>query len=330
MGPASDRKCTVAIPVFNQRQFVARAIESALTQDVRGLSVIVVDNCSTDGTWELVQQYATSGVDLVRNPANLGLFGNFNRCIELAKSEYLRILCSDDALPERCLGAEISLLERLPNAAMLSTTGYYVDPTGQTLGQIANDFPPGVYDGRAMASRWLEYYAHYRRNPLNYPSGVLFRMACVHAAGRFDETFTTTGDIEFYLRVLQHGDLVISDALGCLITRHSRQTHVGPNLDGTAIREQLRLVERYAPQLGVRALPRLRDQFGGMCLGLAAHRYWSGSTRESARLHVALGHSIASGWLGAVAGLLRIAICRGAKVVLGHRAPFVPSPEEPL
>ena len=40
--------CTVAIPVFNRRHFVARAIDSALAQDVADLEILVIDNCSTD------------------------------------------------------------------------------------------------------------------------------------------------------------------------------------------------------------------------------------------------------------------------------------------
>ena len=115
--------CTVAIPVFNQRAFIERAVRSALAQGVDGLEVVVVDNRSEDGTWEALQPFVRQGVRLHRNASNLGLFGNFNRCLELAGSPYLRLLAGDDVLASGSLRAELELMERNPRLAMLSTRG---------------------------------------------------------------------------------------------------------------------------------------------------------------------------------------------------------------
>ena len=322
--------CTVAIPVFNQRWCINDAVHSAIQQDPASVETLVVDNCSTDGTWEELQKYRASGVRLLRNERNLGLFGNFNRCLEAAASPYLRILCADDVLPTDCLREEIAILERHPGAAMLSTCGRYVDPEGRDMGPFANDFPAGIYDGKSVARIWFAYYAHYRRNPLNYPSGVMIRRSA--AAGlKFDERYVTTGDVDFYLRLLEHGDLAVVDSLGCYVTRHASQAHAAPNLDGTAIREHLRLLERLGGAVGTDAERRsLRRQLGGMSLGLAAHRSLSAATRDSARVHVALAVEIAPGWLRALFGLAKIALCRLARFLFGNRAPYVPRPARSL
>jgi hypothetical protein len=177
----------------------------------------------------------------------------------------------------------------------------------------------------------LQYYAHYRRNPLNYPSGVLIRADRLRNRVRFDERFLTAGDIEFYFRALQHGDLVVVDTLGSYVTRHASQTHVGPNLDGSAIKEQLLLLDAFGSQVGNAVLcERLRPQFGGMCLGLGIYRFWSSSTRDSARIHLRLARTLASGWLNATAGLAKIVACRIFGSLLGRRAPYVPAPARPL
>lgn len=314
------RACTVAIPVFNQRAFIERSVTSALDQGAA--EVVVVDNHSTDGTWDVVQKFAATGVRLHRNERNLGLFGNFNRCLELASGTYLRLLAGDDALPRNCLAAEIALMERNPDVAMLSTRGLFVDEQGTPMGTFADDFPPGLYAGREFAHAWLEYYVHYRRNALNYPSGVLLRRASLTGV-RFDERLKTGGDIDFYLQLLERGNLAIDRALGAYVTRHRSQAHVGPNMDGTAMREMLALLDRVAG-------PRLRDQFAGMCVAVAMQRALRSATRDSARVHLDLAHSVSSGRAAEVAGFLKLVACRVAGSVLGARAPYVPKPVKAL
>ena len=271
------------------------------------------------------------GVKLHRNPVNIGLFGNFNRCLELSSTPYLRILSADDRLPPRCLGLEVARMDAHPESVMLSTKGRFVDPAGAGMGEFAAEFPPGVYEGMSVPGQWLNYYGHHRRNPLNYPSGVLLRAGAFRGKVKFNERLATGGDIDFYFRVLAHGDLIVSNDLGAYVTRHDAQTHIGPNLDGTAVREQLSLIEEFGGAPGdAAARERLRRQFGSMCLGLALHRSLSGDTRESARIHFRLARMLATGWVAAVAGLVKIAACRLSGGLLGHRAPFVPAPARPL
>ena len=277
--------CTVAIPVFNQRAFIERAVRSALAQEVESLEVVVVDNRSDDGTWEALQPFAQQGVRLHRNATNLGLFGNFNRCLELAGSPYLRLLSGDDALAPGCLRDEFAIMERNPGLAMLSTRGRFVSPEGAPMGTFADDFPAGIYAGNSFPRTWFDYYARTRRNPLNYPSGVLLRRAAIGEL-RFEERWRTAGDIDFYFKALRHGDLGVAAFPGCEVTRHAAQAHVGPNLDGTAIREQLALLERYVEPS---EHARLRGHLAGACLALAIARRGA-----SAAIHWRLAREIAS------------------------------------
>jgi glycosyltransferase involved in cell wall biosynthesis len=315
--------CTVAIPVFNQSEFIERSICSALDQNFPGLEIIVVDNASTDGTWDVVQKFCQRGVTLHRNSRNLGLFGNFNRCLELARSPYLRLLSADDALAPGCLSRELPIMERRPDVAMVSSRGQFVDEQGRSLGRFADDFPPGVYDGQRFAQDWLSYYVHYRRNPLNYPSGVLLRRALIGGDLRFNESLKTAGDVDFFLRLLKRGNLAVHDSLGCYVTRHSNQAHRAPNLDGTAMREHLALLETFA------ANGRLRDQFAGMCMAVAIQR-WLQGFKPSARVHLDLARSVASGRLAALAGLARLVACRVAGKALGRSAPYMPKAMQAL
>lgn len=319
---SADPICTVAIPVYNQRAFISRSVKSALDQDGIKVRVIVVDNCSDDGTWEYLQALKCVNLAVYRNGANLGLFGNFNRCLELAQTPYIRFLSGDDVLAPRCLRGEIRAMQENADVAMLTTRGRFVTPDGKDLGFFANDFPAGVYSGSAFATLWFWYYARCRRNPLNYPSGMLFRQAAIQDI-RFEEAWRTTGDIDFCFKVLQNGNLAILDSLGCEVTLHPHQAHVVPNLDGTAIEEHLLLMERYIAR---REREALRKYIAASCVALSLRRLMQKKNWASARLHWHLARRLATlpealTHLGALIGY------RGMQWMLGQRAPFVPRPD---
>lgn len=89
---------SICIPVYNMVDTISLSIESVLQQTCDNWELIIVDDCSTDGTWELLQQeYASHPkISLHRNQNNLKLWGNFNICIDLAKGEWWGLLAADD------------------------------------------------------------------------------------------------------------------------------------------------------------------------------------------------------------------------------------------
>ncbi len=94
-----NARIITTIPVFNGEAYIEQTLESVAQQTLRPDRVVVLDNCSTDRTEELVRSFKGFGCEFIRNPTNLGLFANFNRCLEFAdQTEYLQILHADDAL----------------------------------------------------------------------------------------------------------------------------------------------------------------------------------------------------------------------------------------
>ncbi len=72
------------IPVFNGEKFIRQTLESVAKQTVRPDRLIVLDNCSTDNTEQIVKAFQDIKCEWIRNPKNLGLFGNCNRALEFA------------------------------------------------------------------------------------------------------------------------------------------------------------------------------------------------------------------------------------------------------
>jgi glycosyltransferase involved in cell wall biosynthesis len=100
---------SVLIPVFNRKEYIIDCIQSALNQTFENFEVVVVDNASDDGTWEVCQQFAAldQRVRIFRNETNIGPVRNWMRCAQEARGTYSKILFSDDCLEPDCLSEMI-------------------------------------------------------------------------------------------------------------------------------------------------------------------------------------------------------------------------------
>lgn len=86
---------TICMPVFERKDYFLEALESAINQTIK-CKIIVVDNCSSHDYFKNLCE--EKGITYYRNETNIGLFPNFNRCFELADTEFVMTLQDDDIL----------------------------------------------------------------------------------------------------------------------------------------------------------------------------------------------------------------------------------------
>jgi glycosyltransferase involved in cell wall biosynthesis len=87
------------IPVYNGAKFIRQTLESVARQTLRPDRVIVLDNCSTDQTEQVVKNFEPIACEWIQNPTNIGLFGNCNRALGFAdQTRFLHVLCADDCI----------------------------------------------------------------------------------------------------------------------------------------------------------------------------------------------------------------------------------------
>jgi glycosyltransferase involved in cell wall biosynthesis len=98
---------TVAIPTRNRASFVANSVTSALAQTYRNIEVLVSDNASTDDTLATLHSIRDDRLRVLKNVTDVGLAGNFNKCIREAKGDYIVLLSDDNTLDpsflEKCV-----------------------------------------------------------------------------------------------------------------------------------------------------------------------------------------------------------------------------------
>lgn len=107
MGNMEQPLVTFALFAYNQKMFIREAIEGALAQSYSPLEIILSDDCSTDGTFDLIRDIVATysgphSIRLNRNPANLGIAGHLNFLMSLVKSDFVVVAAGDDiSLPDR-------------------------------------------------------------------------------------------------------------------------------------------------------------------------------------------------------------------------------------
>ena len=89
---------TIIVPIYNVEQYLPKCIDSIINQTYQNLEIILVDDCSTDGTYKILEDYAKKDnrIKLIRNEKNLQNAETRNVGIRVATGKYLYFIDSDD------------------------------------------------------------------------------------------------------------------------------------------------------------------------------------------------------------------------------------------
>ena len=181
------------IPVYNGEPFLTQTLESVARQQRRPDRVVVLDNCSTDRTEEIVKNFAGIPCEFIRNPRNIGLFGNLNRSLDFStETEFLQILHADDVINPDFYEVMIPMLRDCPGRGMAWSLDERIDEDNRHLSYS------GKADGKVevlVKDVFLQ-----RKAELSNQSfcAVLFKTGGLPAPCRFREDFPILGDTIFW------------------------------------------------------------------------------------------------------------------------------------
>jgi len=185
---------SVVLAVHNGRPYLTEAIDSVLAQTFAEFELIVVDDASTDDTWELLEGYAAreQRIVLLRNEVNIGQTRSLNRGLDAAGGRYVARMDADDvALPER-LAAQVAFLDHHAEVGVLGTAGRFIDEVGRNWGL----FRPPETD---LQIRWYMML----ENAFAHPT-VMLRSDVLNRAGlRYDPSFRVSQDYDLWSRLLR-------------------------------------------------------------------------------------------------------------------------------
>ncbi|HEX8135978.1 MAG TPA: glycosyltransferase [Pyrinomonadaceae bacterium] len=201
---------SVCIPTFNGARWILDSINSALSQTFPPSEILVVDDGSTDDTVEIVRAVRDERIRLVLNERNLGLARNWNRCVELARGQFVKFLFQDDILYPQCIERMVQLFLSAENLGLVfAARDIIIDVEDEITREWLENCATlhtrfraleCVNRGRDLFAQYLE--KEFLGNWVGEPSSVMIRRECFDRVGLFNTAMYQTCDVEMWLRIM--------------------------------------------------------------------------------------------------------------------------------
>lgn len=185
---------SVVIPAFNAGTYINEAIESILKQSYKNLELIIVDDCSTDDTWSIIQKIKKkhNRIRAFRNKSNRKLSHTLNKGIRESRGAYIARMDADDiALPER-IAMQVAYMEKHVSVGILGGSMELFTNEKKSLGY--RTYPHT--DGEVRS-------AIFRFSPFSHPL-ILIRSSVLNKSGLYNPRFNPAEDYELYFRIGNH------------------------------------------------------------------------------------------------------------------------------
>ncbi|GCL44793.1 glycosyltransferase family 2 protein [Microcystis aeruginosa] len=206
-------KFSIVITTCNRLSLLKRAIASALNQSIP-CEVIVVDDCSSDGTAEYIQSL---GEDIIfyRNLKNMRQSFSVNVGVKAAQGDWIKLLDDDDYLAPNCIEEIMKNIAQYPEAVICSCQATQVDIKGVEICQTPKI---GLEQAFYIAQADIHYGMLLEEVPFGTTSQVAFLRDAFLNSGGWDSSLDDCyNDIDCWLRIAQFGDAVFVNS--CLVYR---------------------------------------------------------------------------------------------------------------
>lgn len=202
---------SVCVPTYNGAEFLRECLASLQAQTLGDFEVILVDDESSDATLAIAAEFEQNDArfKIHRNAKRLGLVGNWNRCLDLARGEWIKFLFQDDLLDARCLEQLVSACQK--NDCPFSFCRRNVLFDANVPAELQNYFARhqrlldeiyGGYNSFLDANAFTRAVAaNMDWNPVGEPTVALFRRSVVEELGRIEPMMIQRCDSEYWLRL---------------------------------------------------------------------------------------------------------------------------------
>jgi len=190
-------KVSVILPAYNCLKYIDNCIQSIQNQTLSDFEFIIIDDCSTDGTFEIIKQASLRDKRIrpYRNKGNSGICFSLNRAIALATSDLVARMDADDISHPDRLKKQFDFLETHPDVILVGTNIELIDENNEIIGQ--REYPQN-HDEIVKA---LNDYS-----PFCHPS-VMFRKEAIVKAGGYREQYRDAEDYDLWLRLKNQGKM---------------------------------------------------------------------------------------------------------------------------
>lgn len=185
-------KVSVIICTYNRASLLARAIDSVLSQDLKDLELIIIDDNSNDETEKLTASYQEKDkrVKYYKNDFNLGVVKSRNQGVGIAQAEYIAMLDSDDWwLKDNKLSLQVDFLEKNLAVGLVGTTAIWYDKNDNFIKEQMFELENDKIKAKILY-----------KNQFNQ-SSILFRKTAYTIVGGYDESLIVAEGLDFFLKI---------------------------------------------------------------------------------------------------------------------------------
>lgn len=230
---------SICIPTYNGAQFIAKTMDSALSQTYSNIEIVVSDDASIDMTLSIIALYK----EKTKIPINIyhhvpnGIGANWNNTIKQANGEYIKFLFQDDVLLPNCIEDMMNVIESNRSIDLVACKRtFIIEPLylnwytkiqierTKNLQQLLNlSYTNGIsFLDSSLFSSDAFFKAPY--NKIGEPSVVLFKKSIIDTVGYFNENLKQVLDFEFYYRILKKSKIAILNKELVKFRLHNDQT----------------------------------------------------------------------------------------------------------
>ena len=207
-------KVSVIVPNYNHAPYLHKRLDSVYDQTYRDFEVILLDDCSTDHSRDILAFYAKKpNTIFVPNESNSGsVFCQWQKGISLSQGEYIWIAESDDFASPYFLKRVVTVLDEHPEVGLVYSQSWLVDSQDVIIGDArcwTNDLDSQrwshsfINDGRDEIIRFLVY-----KNTIPNASAILIRRSALEKSGGvIEQPFRLCGDWLQWIKILADSDI---------------------------------------------------------------------------------------------------------------------------
>lgn len=231
---------SIIVPNYNHAPFLARRIDSILAQTCQDFELILLDDCSTDASREVLARYRDHPkvAHCVFNDANSGsTFRQWDRGVALARGAYVWIAESDDWSEPTQLQVLLDGIQGDPDCVLSYCQTYFVAPDGTINWQSRHRALSELVDGKAFIRDYMASTSIYNA------SMALWRRECYARIPRDFTGYRFCGDWLFWVELARLGKVHISGRLLNYYLQHPGNVSTGVYRSGLALVEELQVLD---------------------------------------------------------------------------------------
>lgn len=221
-------KLSVIMSALNGGKYIAKTIESILGQSFTDFEFIMVDDGSTDDTFEIMRSFDDDRIIILKNEENLGIAKSLNKALKQASGEYIAKMDADDISFVQRFMKQVTYLDEHPEVAVVGTGAYHIDAKGEVQSVHCQPTEDNLI-------RFALYYSY----PF-YNSTIMIRKSVLdmHDITHDENYGSAAEDYAFLSKIMPHGRLANIDEPLQYFRKHSESTcakHEDKQLDNNYV-----------------------------------------------------------------------------------------------